>query len=178
MVDALSLPLGPSRGRRPFVVAFPVVSPASLATSAREPRFSDALLRPLLTSCTARWGASPFQARGRISLGKERWPSRRNHPIYCTVPWSSELRGHPPARPGPHSLRSAFCTSARRCASGFLQTVRCLAALASRLDRHDLLSRGLAPRSQRPCQAHELSVPPPRDFRWARRALERSTRGS
>ena len=58
-----------------------------------------------------------------------------------------ELRVVPLARPSAVGLSSGFCASARWFATGFLQTVRCLAALALRFgSSRSILSRGLAPR--------------------------------
>ena len=102
-----------------------------------------------------RFPASPFQAPGEISPGK-------NAVLRCTTagftppePWSSELRDLVLARPARHRLGSGSCTSARSFATRFLPTVGRPSAVAVRFDRDDLLSTGLAPARQRPCWAHQ-----------------------
>src|SRR3990172_9105269 len=141
--------------------------PASVTWPLREPRSSRSslrlvlrragapLLRPLLTSRSAQLrAASPFQAQGEISPGK-------NADLPCTTagstppgPWSRELRGHVPARPARLRLISGSCSSARRFAPCFLHAVLAVRRSALHFARCDQLTGGLSPPSQRPCRAH------------------------
>ena len=79
------------------------------------------LLRPLLTSRSASFQASPVRAQGETSPGKGHGPSRHHRRIYPAALWSRELRGCLPARPRRPGLVSGSCSSARRFAPRFLQ---------------------------------------------------------
>src|SRR5690606_19837379 len=110
------------------------------------------LLRPLLTSRSA--SASPFQAQGEISPGKNAVLHRTTAGFTPPEPRPSELRGSLPARPARRRLGSGSCTSAHGFAPRFLPTVGHPSAVAVRFDRDGLLSAGLPPARQRPCWAH------------------------
>src|SRR6202008_4501671 len=74
--------------------------------------------------------------------------------IYAASPWSRELRGYWPARPGRPRLLSGSCSSARSFAPRFLPTIGRPHAVALRFARCDQLTMGLAPIRVRPCWAH------------------------
>jgi hypothetical protein len=127
------------------------------------------LLRPLLTPCSARIrtgvalsGAScrrRASPRRGVSPGKNA-DLRRTTAGYTTPkPWSRELRSHLPARPARHRLRSSSCPSARSFAARFLHAVLADRRSADRFARHDQLTKGLLPPSQRPCRAHKIGPP-------------------
>src|SRR5690606_7834959 len=115
------------------------------------------LLRPLLTSRSA--SASPFQAQGESSPGKNSVLRRTTAGFTPPEPRPSELRGSLPARPARRRLGSGSCTSAHGFAPRFLPTVGHPSAVAVRFDRDGLLSAGLPPAGQRPCWAHKDEAP-------------------
>ena len=108
-----------------------------------------------------RRAASPFQARGEISPGKNTALHRTTAGFTSPEPWPSELRGPVPARPARRRLVSGSCSSARGFAPRFLPTVGRPSAVAVRFDQDGLLSAGLAPARSRPCWAHQPRCPPP-----------------
>jgi hypothetical protein len=112
------------------------------------------LLRPRLTS---RSGStpSPFQAQSEISPGKNALLHRTAAGSTPLPPWSRELRGCLPARPGRQRLISGSCSSARGFDPRFLPTLGRPRAVALHFAHCDQFTAGLAPARVRPCWAHK-----------------------
>ena len=117
------------------------------------------LLWPLLTSRSAgrpnsAMPASPFQASGETSPGK-------NDDLPRTIAGSTplplgrkELRGQWSARPGPQRLVSGSCSSTHGFVSRFVQRTPHDERLALPFGPCDQVPGGLSPPSHRPCRAH------------------------
>jgi hypothetical protein len=121
------------------------------------------LLRPRLTS---RSGStpSPFQAQSEISPGKNALLHRTAAGSTPLPPWSRELRGCLPARPGRQRLISGSCSSARGFDPRFLPTLGRPRAVALHFAHCDQFTAGLAPARVRPCWAHKREGGPSRLF--------------
>src|SRR5690606_10384540 len=136
--------------------ALPFRDPQPFRSPLRSVLRRSRLLRPLLTSRSA--SASPFQAQGESSPGKNSVLRRTTAGFTPPEPRPSELRGSLPARPARRRLGSGSCTSAHGFAPRFLPTVGHPSAVAVRFDRDGLLSAGLPPARQRPCWAHKRNA--------------------
>jgi hypothetical protein len=126
-IDSLSSLFSPSRCPSRTLRSCPWPCPPFPAScpfrADHAPGTATSVLRPRLTSRSAA-AASPFQAQGEISPGK-------NDGLPCTIagftapePWSRELRGQWPARPARHCLLSGFCSSTRRFATPLRSALR------------------------------------------------------
>ena len=113
----------------------------------------DKLIRPRLTS-RSRLDTVALSGARRDLPRLERTPALHRRRIYAASPWSRELRGHVPARPGWQRLLSGSCSSARSFDPRFLPTLGRPHAVALHFTRCDQLVTGLAPVRVRPCWAH------------------------
>lgn len=98
-------------------------------------------------------------------------------------PWSRELRGFVPARPGPRRLPASSCQSARSRDPRFFSTLDRPGAVAPHFICRKQLMVGIAPTTVRPCWAHTrraLSTPqgPKRPQRSIQSSKRRSNRAS
>ena len=117
------------------------------------------LLWPLLTSRSAgrpnsAMPASPFQASGETSPGKNDDLPRTIAGSTPLPPWSQELRGQWSARPGPQRLVSGSCSSTHGFVSRFVQRTPHDERLALPFGPCDQVPGGLSPPRHRPCRAH------------------------
>ena len=119
---------------------------------------SPRLLRPLLTSRSAS-SASPFQARGEITPGKNAILHRTTAAFTSPGPWPRELRSRLPARPGQRRLRCGSCTSAHGLRSTLPPHARSPSRSCASLASLSPARPRTSTRRSRPCGAHKQKGP-------------------